>query len=85
VPPDHFLLDEPSAGLSPLFVQEIGAMMMALRQTSGLSIVLVEQNIGLAAQVTDRFVMLRAGRVAARGESDELRAGAEEMVQKYYL
>jgi branched-chain amino acid transport system ATP-binding protein len=83
--PKILLLDEPSAGLSPLFIQEIGAMMMALRQTSDIAIVLVEQNIGFAAQVTDRFVMLRAGKVAARGESSELRATAEEIVRKYYL
>jgi branched-chain amino acid transport system ATP-binding protein len=83
--PEILLLDEPSAGLSPLFVQEIGAMMTALRRTSEVSIVLVEQNIALAAAVTDRFVMLRAGTVVARGAVEELRGNAEEMVRKYYL
>jgi branched-chain amino acid transport system ATP-binding protein len=83
--PKILLLDEPSAGLSPLFVQEIGAMMVALKQTGRTSLVLVEQNMALAAQVIDRFVILRGGRVVAAGVADDLRAGPEELARKYYL
>src|SRR3546814_4463847 len=52
--PRIILLDEPSAGLSPLFVQEIGAMMQALKREGEVALVLVEQNMRLAAQVVDR-------------------------------
>jgi branched-chain amino acid transport system ATP-binding protein len=83
--PKILLLDEPSAGLSPVFVEEIGAMMVALKRTEQTSLVLVEQNMALAAQVIDRFLILRAGRVVARGVAEDLRAGPREMAQKYYL
>jgi len=83
--PRILLFDEPSAGLSPLFVQEIGTMMQALRKEGDIAIVLVEQNMLLAAQVIDRFYMLRAGRMVAEGPVDELRQDHEELARKYYL
>jgi branched-chain amino acid transport system ATP-binding protein len=83
--PTIMLFDEPSAGLSPLFVHEIGAMMCALRKDEGMSIVLVEQNMKLAAQVVDRFHILRAGHVVAEGPVSELEKDHEELAREYYL
>lgn len=83
--PRIMLFDEPSAGLSPLFVQEIGAMMRALRNDGEVSILLVEQNMLLAAQVIDRFYMLRAGNVVAEGPVSELEQDHEELARRYYL
>lgn len=83
--PRVLLFDEPSAGLSPLFVDEIGAMMRALRQEGRMSIVLVEQNMRLAAQVIDRFQILRAGDVVAQGDVSELEKDHEELAREYYL
>jgi len=83
--PKVMLFDEPSAGLSPLFVQEIGAMMRNLRNEGEVSILLVEQNMLLAAQVVDRFYMLRAGRVVAEGSVSELEKDHEELARQYYL
>jgi branched-chain amino acid transport system ATP-binding protein len=83
--PKIMLFDEPSAGLSPLFVNEIGAMMCALRNEEGMSIVLVEQNMKLAAQVVDRFHILRAGHMVAQGLVGELEKDHEELAREYYL
>ncbi len=83
--PRIMLFDEPSAGLSPLFVHEIGAMMCALRKDEGVSIVLVEQNMKLAAQVVDRFHILRAGHMVAQGPVTELEKDHEELAREYYL
>ncbi|HUH58881.1 MAG TPA: ABC transporter ATP-binding protein [Candidimonas sp.] len=83
--PKVMLFDEPSAGLSPLFVQEIGAMMRSLRAEGDISLILVEQNMLLAAQVIDRFYMLRAGRLVASGPVAELEKDHEELARQYYL
>lgn len=83
--PEVMLFDEPSAGLAPLFVQEIGNMMQALRQEGNISILLVEQNMLLAARVIDRFYFLRAGQIVAEGKVDDLRANHEELARKYYM
>jgi len=83
--PRIVLLDEPSAGLSPLFVQEIGAMMQALKREGEVALVLVEQNIRLAAQVVDRYYMLRAGQVVAQGPAAELERDYEHLAREYYL
>lgn len=83
--PRVMLLDEPSAGLSPLFVQEIGAMMQALKREGEVALVLVEQNMRLAAKVVDRFYMLRAGQVVAQGVAADLEHDHEYLAREYYL
>ena len=83
--PEVLLLDEPSAGLSPLFVNEIGAMMTALRRDRGVVLILVEQNMGLAARVVDRFHILKDGRVVTGGRAELLIAKQEELAASYYL
>lgn len=83
--PEVLMLDEPSAGLSPLFVGEIGTMMAALRRDRGLVLLLVEQNMALAARVVDRFHVLKNGRIVAEGRAAALLAGQEELVASYYL
>jgi len=83
--PRILLLDEPSAGLSPLFVQEIGAMMQALKREGKVALVLVEQNMRLAARVVDRFYILRAGQVVAQGPAAQLDHHYEHLTREYYL
>ena len=83
--PRVILLDEPSAGLSPLFVQEIGAMMQALKREGEVALVLVEQNLRLAARVVDRYYMLRAGQVVAQGVAAGLARDQEHLAREYYL
>lgn len=61
--PRLLILDEPSTGLSPLVVKQIMGTIGALR-ARGMAILLVEQNVALAAEVADRAYVLSVGRVA---------------------
>ena len=61
--PQLLTLDEPSTGLSPLVVRQIMKTISSLRER-GMGILLVEQNVALAAEVTDRAYVLSVGRIA---------------------
>lgn len=82
--PRILLLDEPSGGLAPRFVQEIGRIMQALK-SAGTTMLLVEQNIGLAMSVADRFYILRDGRIVHSGLSNELSTDYAALAHEYYL
>jgi branched-chain amino acid transport system ATP-binding protein len=69
--PRLLLLDEPSLGLAPLLVREIFRVLTDLRR-AGLSILLVEQNVRAALQVSDYGYVLEMGEVAAEGPSATL-------------
>ncbi|MEF2553851.1 ABC transporter ATP-binding protein [Aurantimonas sp. A2-1-M11] len=71
--PRLLLLDEPSEGLAPQIVAEVGRVLKDLSRT-GLSIVLVEQNIKLAMEIADDVVILNNGRLAHAGPVESLRA-----------
>lgn len=83
--PKLILFDEPSAGLSPLFVTEIGNMMKQLRDEGAVSLLLVEQNMLLAAQVVSRFHILRSGEVVAQGAAADLQKDHAELAREFYL
>ena len=70
--PKVLLLDEPSLGLAPLITQQIFALLRDLRERTGLTVVLVEQNAAGALSVTDHGFVLNQGRVAAEGSSADL-------------
>jgi branched-chain amino acid transport system ATP-binding protein len=70
--PRLLLMDEPSEGLAPRIVAEVGQTIARLKQ-EGQSIVLVEQNIKLALGLADDVVLLNTGRLAFAGSVDELR------------
>lgn len=82
--PKVLLLDEPSAGLSPVVIAEIERLLLRLKETK-LSMVLVEQNMVLASRLVDRFVILRDGQMAASGEKSELALKIDEFVASYYI
>ena len=67
--PRVLLLDEPSEGLAPQIVRELGEVLMTLKEH--LSMVLVEQNLGLAMKVADDVVLLNTGRVVFFGTRDQ--------------
>src|SRR3954449_313989 len=71
--PRVLLMDEPSEGLAPLVVAEVGATIARLKG-EGQSIVLVEQNMKLALQLADDVAILNTGRVAFAGSAAEARA-----------
>ena len=70
--PRVLLLDEPSEGLAPLIVAEVGRTIARLK-ADGQSIVLVEQNIQLAFSLADDVAILNTGRVAFSGPVDQVR------------
>ncbi|WP_244487305.1 ABC transporter ATP-binding protein [Afipia sp. Root123D2] len=83
--PRLILFDEPSEGLAPQIVAEVAAVLKRLRD-SGLSIVLVEQNIKLALDIADEVVVLNTGYVAHAGGVDSLRSNdrlAEQLLGVY--
>jgi branched-chain amino acid transport system ATP-binding protein len=69
--PRVLLLDEPSEGLAPLIVAEVGRTIKRLKE-EGQSIVLVEQNIQLALDVADQAVILNTGRCVFSGAAGEI-------------
>jgi branched-chain amino acid transport system ATP-binding protein len=70
--PRVLLMDEPSEGLAPLIVAEVGRIIARLKE-EGQSILLVEQNVKLALDLADDVVILNTGRVAFRGTADQVR------------
>ena len=69
--PDMLLMDEPTEGLAPLLVREVGRVIGELKR-SGLSILLVEQNLALALSVADRVHVLSRGQIVHSGTPAEL-------------
>jgi branched-chain amino acid transport system ATP-binding protein len=70
--PRVLLMDEPSEGLAPLIVAEVGRTLLRLKE-EGQSILLVEQNIKLALALADEVVILNTGRVAFSGSAAQVR------------
>ncbi|PZV35735.1 ABC transporter ATP-binding protein [Mesorhizobium kowhaii] len=71
--PRVLLLDEPSLGLSPLLVKEIKAIILGIGERFGASVLLVEQNAGLALSVASRGYLMQNGRIVVSGAIAELR------------
>jgi branched-chain amino acid transport system ATP-binding protein len=74
--PDFLLMDEPSEGLAPLIVQEVGDVLFQLKG-EGLSMFLVEQNVPLALRVADYAYILHNGKIVHHGGSKELEKDKE--------
>jgi branched-chain amino acid transport system ATP-binding protein len=79
--PSVLLLDEPSEGLAPLIVAEVGQTIKKLK-SEGQSIILVEQNRKLALEVADQAVILNTGRCAFVGTAEHVRTD-EDLVAKH--
>lgn len=80
--PKVLLMDEPSLGLAPLVVAEMGRIVVDIKAT-GLGILLVEQNASLAFRIADRSYVLETGSIVLEGEPKEL--VSQERVKKAYL
>ena len=80
--PKLLILDEPSMGLSPLFVKEIFSAIKKLNE-NGVTILLVEQNAKQALSIADRAYVLETGKIKIRGNAKELLNN--EQVKKAYL
>jgi branched-chain amino acid transport system ATP-binding protein len=70
--PKLLLLDEPSAGLAPVVVQQVFELVKRIRASSGLTVLIVEQNVQQVLKVVDRAYLLEAGSIRASGTSEEM-------------
>ena len=71
--PRVLLLDEPSEGIQPNIVQEIGRLIRQIVERTGMSVLLVEQNLDLALQTARRVLVMEKGRIVHEGGPDDLR------------
>jgi branched-chain amino acid transport system ATP-binding protein len=81
--PRVLLLDEPSLGLAPKIVAQVMALVAGLRDESGLTVVLVEQNARSALEIADKGVVLNLGKVVAEADAAEL--AADVGLRRHYL
>ena len=80
--PKLLLLDEPSAGLAPVVVQQVFELVKRIR-ASGLTVLIVEQNVQQVLKVVDRAYLLETGRIRASGKSADLLA--DKSIREAYL
>ena len=78
--PELILMDEPSEGLSPVLVQQVASVMRMLR-TRGHSMLVVEQNFGMAMSVADYVYVISAGRMVFQGTPQQLQDAPEVLAQ----
>lgn len=79
--PKMLLMDEPSAGLAPVIVQQVFKLVQQIRQ-EGFTVLIVEQNIQQVLKVVNRAYLLEVGSIKASGTSAEL-LGSEEIRRAY--
>jgi branched-chain amino acid transport system ATP-binding protein len=75
--PRLLLLDEPSLGLAPRVTAQIMALLRTQRESTGLTVLLVEQNVRSALSVADEGVVMSLGRIVTRRDSADLRDDAD--------
>jgi branched-chain amino acid transport system ATP-binding protein len=80
--PRLLLMDEPSAGLAPLVVQEVFDLIRRIR-SEGLTVLIVEQNIQQVLEVVDRAYLLEVGAIRFAGTSSELKNN--EFIRRAYM
>jgi len=72
--PTLLMLDEPSLGLAPAVVQQIFDTVRRLADEEGLSVLLLEQNVGQALRIVDRVYVMRSGRVILEESAEQMRS-----------
>ena len=80
IDPKLLILDEPTEGIQPNIVHEIGDIIRRLMKDLGLTVILVEQKLPFARRVGDRFAILDRGRLKAEGTMAEL---GDDLVREY--
>jgi len=81
--PKLLLIDELSWGLSPKIIKDISETIVRINKTTGLTIVMVEQNVALSLEMADYAYILENGRIVGMGEAARLRES--EQVKNAYL
>ncbi|HDY98652.1 MAG TPA: urea ABC transporter ATP-binding subunit UrtE [Pseudomonas sabulinigri] len=78
--PKLLILDEPTEGIQPNIVRDIGEVIRKLNSELGLTVLLVEQKLPFARRAAEHFFIMERGRVVANGEMDTL---DDELIQRY--
>lgn len=78
--PRLLILDEPTEGIQPNIVREIGDIILRLNREHGLTVLLVEQKLPFARRVADHFCIMNKGRIVAAGATAEL---TDALIQRY--
>ena len=72
--PDLLLLDEPTEGIQPSVIKDIGRVIRRLADRKTMAIVLVEQYYDFAAELADRYIVMERGEIVARGDGSTMAA-----------
>lgn len=78
--PKLLILDEPTEGIQPNIVSEIGDVILKLNKEHGITVLIVEQKLLFARRVGSRFIVMDRGRCVVEGEMEEL---SEDIIQQY--
>lgn len=80
--PDLIMIDEPTEGLAPLIVRQIGELIRKIAE-GGVSVLLVEQKLSIAMEISQRVMVMGHGQIVFEGTPDELRQ--DESIRKKWL
>ena len=80
--PEFLMLDEPSQGLAPMLVRELGQLIERLK-SEGLTILLVEQNVGMALAIADRVLVIAKGAIVFSGTLADFRRDEAELKERH--
>ena len=80
--PDLIMIDEPTEGLAPKIVEQVGSFLSTIKQR-GISVLLVEQKLAIALDISERVYVVGHGRIVFEGSPRDLRAN--EAVRKEWL
>ena len=81
--PEVLLLDEPTSALDPQRTREIGALLRTLAREKATAMVIVSHDLALVREITDRVVLLNAGRVATTLPTEQFLASDEPLIQAF--
>jgi branched-chain amino acid transport system ATP-binding protein len=79
--PELLLLDEPSQGLAPIFQRKLGELIMGLKR-EGITILLAEQSLRLALEVSDRVYIIEKGLIKFEGTIAEINSN-KDIIKRY--
>jgi len=82
--PEILLFDEPTAGLDPITAEEIGKLILELKQKRQRSAIVVTHDVHGAKGYSDRMVVLHEGNILAEGSFDELQGSKDEFVSQFF-
>ena len=74
--PEMICLDEPAAGLNPVETQALSRIIRFLRQQHGITVLLIEHDMGMVMEISDHIIVLDHGDVIARGAPQAIQANA---------